>query len=148
MPQSDVANDIDRIKAMYAKYAPDKTASMEKALEKYKGHENELLNALIKKYGPEPTEEFRGDSLSPSSPVANSISNDIDRIKAMYAKYAPDKTAAMEKALEKYKGHENELLNALIKKYGPEPTEEFRGDSLSPSSPVANSISNDIDRIK
>ena len=54
-PSSSAGGDYrTRVVAMYQKYAPEKVGSVDAALEKYKGAEPLLLEALVKKYGPEP----------------------------------------------------------------------------------------------
>jgi hypothetical protein len=130
----------DRVVAMYAKYQPDKVSSVDKTLEKYAGAEEQLIEALVKKYGPEPTESAASAPAStPSSPTptakvaepaspatpaqlpSSSTTSYRDRVAAMYAKYAPDKVSTVDKTMEKYAGAEEQLIDALVKKYGPEP---------------------------
>ena len=46
---------LNRLTNYYKKYNPDKIASLPAVLVKYKGNENKLFAAMIKKYGPEPS---------------------------------------------------------------------------------------------
>ena len=51
-----------RLTAFYEKYVPEKVESVPSLLEKYSGKEENLFNALIKKYGPEPQDPYYTDS--------------------------------------------------------------------------------------
>nr|CCA26978.1 conserved hypothetical protein [Albugo laibachii Nc14] len=51
-----------------------------------------------------------------------------ERLTAFYEKYNPEKVKEVDEVLSKYKGKENQLFNALVRKYGPEP-----GDSMDES---------------
>ncbi|ORC84127.1 uncharacterized protein TM35_000491330 [Trypanosoma theileri] len=115
-----------RLTTFYEKYAPNKVAQVDAQLEKYKGQEEDLLAALVQKYGPEP--EVVNTTVSASG-VSMSFK---DRLTAFYEKYAPNKVAQVDAQLEKYKGQEEDLLAALVQKYGPEPEGEV-GTSLTPS---------------
>ena len=50
-----------------------------------------------------------------------------ERLTAFYGKYEPSKVAGVGALLAKYKGKEEQLLGAMVKKYGPEPTPEEAG---------------------
>ncbi|KAH8057269.1 hypothetical protein JL722_6921 [Aureococcus anophagefferens] len=50
-----------------------------------------------------------------------------ERLTAFYGKYEPSKVAGVGALLAKYKGKEEQLLSAMVKKYGPEPTPEEAG---------------------
>jgi len=45
----------ERLSAFYKKYEPPKVSEVDNLLTKYKGKEDALFKALVKKYGPEPT---------------------------------------------------------------------------------------------
>ena len=135
----------DRIRAMYECYAPEKAEAekLNSTLQKYEGAEDELLSALVKKYGKEPdsvttekpvSSEPKTHAVVPSSsptPIPIAV-----RIRAMYERYAPEKAEPekLKTTLQKYEGVEDELLAALVKKYGsePEPKNEI-GETLSQS---------------
>mmetsp|Transcript_69 Transcript_69/g.135 ORF Transcript_69/g.135 Transcript_69/m.135 type:complete len:281 (+) Transcript_69:146-988(+) len=51
-----------RLMAFYEKYVPEKVESVPALLEKYAGKEDNLFNALVKKYGPEPNDPYFTDS--------------------------------------------------------------------------------------
>jgi hypothetical protein len=51
-PQSELSR---RVHAFYARYNPSKTAEIPQLLEKFQGREDEMMDRLVKKYGPEPT---------------------------------------------------------------------------------------------
>ncbi|KAF0699301.1 Aste57867_10143 [Aphanomyces stellatus] len=107
-----------RLERFYSKYNPDKKGEIESVMEKYKGREDALFAALVRKYGPEPE--------------ANEEITFVDamtlRLRAFYEKYNPEKVGEAEKTLAKYAGKEKQLFEALVKKYGPEPGDEGDDD--------------------
>ncbi|RHY91801.1 hypothetical protein DYB35_005360 [Aphanomyces astaci] len=104
-----------RLERFYSKYNPDKKGEIDGVMEKYKGREASLFEALVRKYGPEPD--------------ANEEITFVDamtlRLLAFYEKYNPDKVAEVPTVLAKYAGKEKQLFEALVKKYGPEPGDEL-----------------------
>jgi density-regulated protein DRP1 len=54
-----------------------------------------------------------------------------ERLTAMYKEYMPEKLEAIPNLLEKYAGKEEKLFEALVKKYGREPSDPYYGDSDS-----------------
>ena len=130
-----------RVEAIYRQYNPEKLPSVDEALRLYAGREVQLIAALVKKYGAEPgasaaaAEPSSATSPGQASPgdfersttTSNSVAQSalIDayrkRVIAMYKKYNPVKLASVETALKMYEGQEDLLIEALIKKYGPEP---------------------------
>jgi density-regulated protein DRP1 len=51
-----------RLTAFYEKYVPEKIDSVPGLLEKYEGKEDNLIQALVKKYGPEPEDPYDAES--------------------------------------------------------------------------------------
>eukprot|EP01062_Namystynia_karyoxenos_P028524 TRINITY_DN215_c0_g2_i1.p1 TRINITY_DN215_c0_g2~~TRINITY_DN215_c0_g2_i1.p1 ORF type:complete len:821 (+),score=279.39 TRINITY_DN215_c0_g2_i1:145-2463(+) len=100
-----------RVRRMYEKYEPAKAGQAAQLLQKYSGREEQLIEALVKKYGPEPPRP--GGQRAPLTWV--------ERFRAMYAKYQPDKVGTVAQLAEKYKGQEAEVMKKLVQKYGPEP---------------------------
>ncbi|RNC58294.1 hypothetical protein TcCL_ESM04101 [Trypanosoma cruzi] len=95
----------DRVVALYNLYVPSKLGNVDAQLEKYRGHEEEFIAALEQKYGPEPS-------------VAESASPDYrSRVVSIYERYAPGKLGNVDAQLEKYRGHEEEFIAALERKY-------------------------------
>ena len=97
---------------------------MDSFLEKYAGREEELMNQLVAKFGPEPS-----DGQPTQQQGGQSSLSHRERLIRFYSKYAPDKLSAVDAALERYRGKEVEMFAALELKYGPEPPL----DSPSPS---------------
>ena len=58
---------------------------------------------------------------SPQAPASAPSADYRTRITALYAWYQPEKLAQVDDMLEKYKGAEDEMMQALVTKYGPEP---------------------------
>ena len=87
------------------------------------------MQALVTKYGPEPATgqasqppaAVAAPAAAPSPQAAPAAVDYRTRITAMYAKYQPEKVAQVDAMLEKYKGAEDQLMQALVTKYGPEP---------------------------
>ena len=132
----------ERVTAIYQKYCPEKLGNVDKAVESYAGHEDQLIALLVEKYGPEPTpSEIASNSSSvappatqPSptpntantatKPAASNQRSYRDRVVAIYTKYKPAKLGSVDKNLEQYKGQEEALIEVLVKKFGPEPEAE------------------------
>jgi hypothetical protein len=115
-----------RLMRFFTKYCPEKANStyIEKALAKYLGREEEMWMLLVKKYGPE----------DPAAPAADTDYN--ARMHRFFAHYNPDKIPSIAPLLSKYVGLENELMQALVKQYGPEPDSSF--SPLLPLAPPAS----------
>jgi hypothetical protein len=86
----DELNFRSRVVAMYQKYCPEKPLShVEFLLTKYRGYENELMEVLVQKYGPEPQstllqryEQELGDAVG-SQHTATHISSMINSSRGM-----------------------------------------------------------------
>ncbi|KAL3663184.1 hypothetical protein V7S43_011594 [Phytophthora oleae] len=120
----------ERLTRFYQKYNADKLHEIDGVLERFKGRETQLFSALVKKYGPEPTEDEKFDAVEAeeqeeedTSAVEAEQANHFDyqRLLAFYQKYNPEKVDDVPQVLAKYKGKESKLFDALVKKYGPEP---------------------------
>ncbi|KAG7398399.1 hypothetical protein PHYBOEH_011200 [Phytophthora boehmeriae] len=123
---------LERLTRFYRKYNADKLHEIDGVLERFKGRETQLFAALVKKYGPEPTEDELLEAATdeketpPPAPAAASESEapkdlNYQRLLAFYQKYNPEKVDDVAQVLAKYKGKESKLFDALVKKYGPEP---------------------------
>jgi hypothetical protein len=129
-----------RFSALFAKYMPDKLGKVDELLAKYQGKEETYIQAIVAKYGPEPIltadqpavvaptqEPVRNASMAspttaPAQPRASASSGAVaDRILRMLQIHLPAKVDQLETLLAKYQGREEEYLNALVNKYGPEP---------------------------
>lgn len=115
----------ERIVRMYHKYNPSKLGELEEViLPKYIGKEEELIAGLCAKYGPEPA-WGEGNSIR-------------DRVTRFYVTYKPTKLDQMELVMEKYVGKEDELIQMLTDKYGPEPEFTDTSSNQSAYDPSAN----------
>eukprot|EP00760_Papus_ankaliazontas_P013063 PhM_4_TR15638/c0_g1_i9/m.64582 len=112
-----------RITRMYEHYNPSKVRNVDRILKLYSGNEDDLLQELIAKYGPEPDTECM--TLK-------------DRITSMYEHYNPSKLRCVGRLLILYEGSHDKLLQELVDRYGPEPSHR-----LASSSEVALEDSND-----
>ncbi|GLE02111.1 hypothetical protein PINS_up010949 [Pythium insidiosum] len=134
----------ERLVRFYKKYNADKLDEIDGVLERFKGKEAQLFNALIKKYGPEPSasEELPSPTNAkkappaPASPQKKAAAPESQAVKdfnrsrlvAFYERYNPEKLGEVDTVLSKYKGKEAQLFNALVKKYGPEPDDSDDDD--------------------
>ncbi|KAJ9443405.1 hypothetical protein DIPPA_19884 [Diplonema papillatum] len=106
-PQSGSAEYRKRLHRFYNYYNPEKLVVADRMLKDARGFEEELLQTLVMKYGPEPAPcvdlRFR------------------DRLAAFYHHYNPDRVKEIDEILLEYSGMEEQLFSALVAKYGPEP---------------------------
>lgn len=140
----------------YLKYNPEKLHEVEGVLERFRGKEKQLFNALVKKYGPEPADDEVLEMPEPAQPKDGNGTKETDmqlnsntaavqdfnrnRLAAFYEKYNPEKLSEVDTMLNKYKGREAQLFNALVKKYGPEPGDsDDEDDEANERKPRANS---------
>ncbi|KAJ9461865.1 hypothetical protein DIPPA_22633 [Diplonema papillatum] len=121
-----------RVVNLYAVYNPGKLSTVRALLQKQQGKEKQLVAALVTKYGTEPDEpKAKGGSSSheDSSVGDGSEKEDEDdaelsftqRVEALYKAYNPEKLRQVPALLERNAGRERDLVEALVKKYGPEP---------------------------
>ena len=103
-------------------YDPSKAPAVPAMLEKYKGREQELVDALVKRFGPEPPQTVSSYS---------GTSSYRQRVDRFLRHYDPAKLEAAAGLLEKYKGKEDELIRNLTTKYGPEPSETISGPTAA-----------------
>lgn len=118
-----------RITAMYQKYQPEKISQVDNILLKYKGAEEDLMQALIHKYGPEPgTEEEQAHHQDAVEEEAAAVQHDPAyyraQIEKIYTKFCPEKLNSIDALMKKYENSEAQLFEAVVTKYGPPPSEE------------------------
>lgn len=107
-----------RLLKFYEKYAPDKVCNVDKILTHYSGKEEKMMADLVAKYGPEPSHAVTEKSVGGTAGPLDYRS----RLLRFYEKYAPDKTANVDKILTHYSGKEDQMFAELVGKYGPEPS--------------------------
>ena len=147
-------------------------------MDKYKGRESELIDALEKKYGklpPDAVDNGSNVSVAPSvssrasSPVNVSrktsltaevpeqpaaVSSDDAKLSPeairellvkYYTKFDTEKLKAIDKLMDKYKGRESELIDALEKKYGKLPPDAVdNGSNVSIAPSVSSRVSSPV----
>ncbi|EAN94217.1 hypothetical protein, conserved [Trypanosoma cruzi] len=117
----------DRVIALYQCYAPEKMAGVDAQLSKYEGREEEFIQAIINKYGPEPDS---AEGIAENEYNAQEGEEDEwyayyrQRLVNFYTIYASEKIDSVDNQLKKYAGREEPLFEALVAKYGPEPEYE------------------------
>ena len=150
-----------RLIGFYEQYAPEKLADVDKALETWKGREEDMFVALEKKYNvngsspqgspdasPRNLHDPSQDASKSGTPAGVAADDDPNRVKlrAFYRQHAPEKTEAdITKALDTWKGRENEMFATLEKKYGVAPSKAPTPTPLS-GSPSSSPIGSGGDR--
>jgi hypothetical protein len=134
-PSTSTRTDSDDYKArllrILQQYEPGQLGQADKMLEKYKGKEEAMIKALVKKYGPEPP--GGGAVAAPPAPAGPAGFTIEQRIRRLVKKYQNDKYEQVPAMLEKYKGKEEQLIASLVKKFGAEPTEPMDIDGNTPA---------------
>jgi hypothetical protein len=123
-----------RVARIYAVYCPEKMSGLNAVMEMYQGQEQLLIDSLVQKYGPEPAEgdeEEEEDRPGRKRGYSQILENYRYRVNRLYDLYAPDKKNTVEQALAMYAGREDQLIAALVKKYGPEPGEEEEDEATA-----------------
>jgi hypothetical protein len=110
LPEQESDKFLARVERLLRKYSPSRATSAKSLVASYKGKEEELIAALVKKLGPEEQATAQESELS-------------IRVRNLVGKYAPEKIGQCSQLLAKYSGREQELINALVKKYDPEANE-------------------------
>eukprot|EP01064_Diplonema_japonicum_P010933 TRINITY_DN18175_c0_g1_i1.p1 TRINITY_DN18175_c0_g1~~TRINITY_DN18175_c0_g1_i1.p1 ORF type:complete len:864 (+),score=183.29 TRINITY_DN18175_c0_g1_i1:84-2675(+) len=107
----------ERLTAFYKAYCPEKLGKEDALLEKYKGQEPVLMEAMVARYGPEPENTKQVKVLGEKPPEKDWEK----RIRDYYTIYDPQKAGNAKNLVEKYRGNEPELWKQIVAKYGPEP---------------------------
>ena len=106
----------ERAEQMFIQYCPSKLPTAADELRHYKGREEDLIQMLVQKYGPEPTHE---EPKTTNEAVANALFR--QRLVRFCNKYAPERVHSVDSLLDVYRGREEEMFAKLSAKYGPEP---------------------------
>ncbi|KAJ9471871.1 hypothetical protein DIPPA_18603 [Diplonema papillatum] len=155
-----------RLLRFYRHYSPSNVLVVDDMLRDAEGHEDELFEALCKKYGPEPPPSDDGGGGTPAFPCATTPPpylghtpratppayssalapsphgytagalhpDDVKRrLRRFYRRYNPQKMQEVDELLRDFKGREADLLEAVERKYGPEPLEEVGHSFLLPN---------------
>lgn len=114
-----------RFIAFYEKYSPDRIPFIDPTLLQYPGQEAILMKSLVRKYGPEPghEEEYAAalNDVSSSMGGTKDVGQFRQRVVDIISHYKPSKLPLVDKYMGKYAGQEEELIQFLVNKFGPEP---------------------------
>ena len=120
----------DEVKTIFKNYDPERLGEVDELLKMYKGKENELVETLTDKYDVKaqvPGDMLQG-KMDPRPDVAAEDMADVvnweEELIAVYAKYNPAKVKGVKAMLEKYKGKERTLIDAVKAKYSVNAEEE------------------------
>jgi hypothetical protein len=147
-----------RLTRFYEHYAPEKLVMVEAALKNYEGREDDMMTFVVGKYGPEPplvTDSTSAVSVSTGQrqtggptatpPVAADVSERAEygaRLRRFYAKYDCTKLEgdAVDKALDGFAGRYDRMIELVVKKYGPEPTDAAQAVPMSVADNAASPV--------
>eukprot|EP01061_Rhynchopus_euleeides_P018274 TRINITY_DN3021_c0_g1_i1.p1 TRINITY_DN3021_c0_g1~~TRINITY_DN3021_c0_g1_i1.p1 ORF type:complete len:814 (+),score=225.34 TRINITY_DN3021_c0_g1_i1:226-2442(+) len=104
---------LQRVQAILQKYSPAKVGQAADFLKKFEGREEEFIQSLVQKFGPEPA----------AAPAKEPLTYE-QRLTRMLKKNNPEKVATVPSYLKKFSGREEELIEKLVAAYGPEPEDE------------------------
>lgn len=122
-----------RILSMYHHYAPEKLHQVEQVTNQYgQPHLPQMLEDLVSKWGAEP-QDFNASIKSPRT-AALATSKLEQRVVAMLAAYDPLNLHKAQEYLAVFQGNERELLENLVRRFGPEPTSSTSNGGAPPSS--------------
>ncbi|KPA75411.1 hypothetical protein ABB37_08681 [Leptomonas pyrrhocoris] len=133
---------------LYLRYDPSKAHKVDAQLSKFSGREEAYLRALEKKLQENSTAgdnkknsaASTGNASAPPSTTPAALraatpdSEDTykQRLTRLYALYAPAKVHHTTRQLQRYPGREEEVIQAAVAKYGPEPTPDGDGPGGAP----------------
>ena len=118
LPPAMSARTLKRLEHFFRAYDPALVANVEQITVLYRGREDEMWYTLSEKYGPEPT--FVDEDDKPKPPSTR------DRVHAMYQHYNPSKPQTeIDQVLQRYAGRDEELIDMMHSKFGPEPHDYY-----------------------
>ena len=103
-----------RLVNIYAVHAPEKLTNVPNLLAKYPNNEPALIKTILQKYSLTAEPDCGGNNNTPQL-------THRERVVNMFEAYDKPKLAQIDDFLTRYEGQETELIQALIKRYGPEP---------------------------
>ena len=108
----------ERLERFYRKYNPLQMVIIDQMLNAAEGNEEKMFAALVKVHGPEPPAIAGRIGV-----VGEDKPKFIDRLKVFYSHYRPKHNKDLNKIASNFIGREEELIAALVAKYGPEPVQ-------------------------
>ncbi|EAN94372.1 hypothetical protein C3747_317g13 [Trypanosoma cruzi] len=134
-----------RLERFMRKYNPGKLGTIDGILKAYKGREEQMFEALVRKYGPEPSRDELPDTASAKTAQSSSVlteeTEDVRlRLERFMRKYNPGKLGTIDGILKAYKGREEQMFEALVRKYGPEPSRDELPDTASAKTAQSSSV--------
>ncbi|KAF8285151.1 hypothetical protein TcBrA4_0034140 [Trypanosoma cruzi] len=111
----------ERIRRFYAHYSPDKVDTVPVILRHWTETEEELIQTLVERYGPELNEAAK----TPAPPLTENAADDAKVWESRFARqllaYRPERLSRLRRILERAKGREESTLMSFINQMGPEP---------------------------
>jgi len=107
-----------RLVDFFTSYAPERLDSVDAALEKYKGKEEDIFKILEKKYAQQIAEKKAAPSTTTDTSDEDTKTSEYRKqLTEFYTLYAPDKLSTVETNLKNYKGKEEQMFKTLKAKY-------------------------------
>ena len=111
----DIAGFRDRLVRFYNLYDPTKLIVVDGMVQDALGSEDQLFEALVRVYGPEPNVKKQSTRSGPENEKMR------ERLHRFYSTYNPSKIPDIAEVMVTFEDREAELFKALVNKYGPEP---------------------------
>ncbi|RNF11056.1 hypothetical protein TraAM80_01183 [Trypanosoma rangeli] len=110
-----------RVRRFYMHHKPEKLETVPNIINTWKGSEEMLMQALVERYGPEPTDAAN----APMPPLEQASAENANVWAPRFARhllaYRPEKLLRLSNMLDRVEGTDAAALMALIEKLGPEP---------------------------
>ncbi|RNF11055.1 hypothetical protein TraAM80_01182 [Trypanosoma rangeli] len=104
------------------RHDPSRLAQVDRLLLKHKGREDAVLRHLQKKYLTEGVVPPPDAPQPPPSTTPSERDDYSQRLASFFLLYDPEKVPHVDKILRKYRGREEKMLAALVRRFGPEPS--------------------------
>ena len=111
---------VNRLHRFHQKYLPTTHGYdirvAEDVLDEFRGKEVKLFKTLCRRFGPEPPDNYQGESYN---------STYFGRLQRFHDRYVPNKSQSdTEHVLKIFAGREEELFRKLVARFGPEPSSQ------------------------
>ncbi|RNF26388.1 uncharacterized protein Tco025E_01249 [Trypanosoma conorhini] len=110
-----------RIRRFYTHYKPEKLENVPRILREWDGTEEELMQMLVERYGPEPAAAENPPITPPKAAAAEAANMWVPRFARHLLAYRPGKLSRLGRMLQHAEGTEEAMLVSLIEQLGPEP---------------------------
>ncbi|EKF38061.1 hypothetical protein MOQ_001732 [Trypanosoma cruzi marinkellei] len=121
-PSDDRSTYRAAVVAILQKHDPSRLEHVDYLLGKYEGKEELLVRFLEKKYAEEGIQPTPDENPLPASTTPVERVDYNQRLTSFFLRYDPEKVPHVDTILRKYSGKEEKLIQALVHRFGPEPS--------------------------